>query len=53
MGSYFRYYRLTILHDDDEGAIVIYGPPGSCAGCDFPSFCIWMVPGTAREVVED
>ncbi len=35
--------------DPEDGAIVIYGRKGTAAGCDDPSFSIWMVPGTGHE----
>jgi hypothetical protein len=37
------------LNDPEDGAVVIYGPKGSGAGCGEPSFSIWMVPGTGHE----
>lgn len=45
-GFNFRYYGDNILLDADEGHIVCYGLTTVT-----PTLCVWMVPGTATEVV--
>lgn len=37
------------LGDPEDGDVVIYGRKGTGAGCDDPSFSIWMIPGTGHE----